>query len=69
MLSPDSCDEGLQEGKEWVISMSFSRQEGSVQNYWRKRRTEHATWAEKRLLLGNGLFQLKKKPNKLFISE
>lgn len=46
MLSPDSCDGGVQEGEE-AISMSFSRQEGSFQNYGMRRRTEPATWADK----------------------
>lgn len=67
MLSPDSCDGGLEEGEEWPISMSFSRQEGSFQNYRMRRRTKHHLGWE-RLLLGNGPFQFKK-PDKLFISE
>lgn len=46
-LSPDSCDGGVQEGEERAISMSFSRQEGSFQNYGMGRRTERATWADK----------------------
>lgn len=46
-LSPDSCDGGVQEGEERAISMSFSRQEGSFQNYGMRRRTECATWADK----------------------
>lgn len=47
-LSADSCDGGAQDGgEERAISMSFSRQEGSFQNYGMRRRTERATWADK----------------------
>lgn len=46
-LSPDSCDGGVQEGGERAISVSFSRQEGSFQNYGMGRGTECATWADK----------------------
>lgn len=69
MLSPDSCDGGLEEGEEWPISMSFSRQEGSFQNYRMRRRTEHATWAEKDSCLETDPFNLKNPTNSSFQSE